>query len=153
MSDNDTKMTEPMSKEEMIDILKGLVFGTFDRTTAKERETLDMVIKALEQAPCEDCISKKVGIEGLTELINNLKGVQGDMGSAVNAARELIKSLPPVTPQPKTGRWISGHKETGALGITYTEKICSNCGWNHSLVIPKNYCPKCGAKMTESEKI
>lgn len=49
MSDNDTKMTESMSKEEMIDTLKGLVFGTFDRTTAKEREALDMVIKASEQ--------------------------------------------------------------------------------------------------------
>ncbi len=49
------------------------------------------------------------------------------------------------------GHWISGHDETGALGITYTEKICSNCGWSHSLVIPKNYCPECGAKMAESE--
>ena len=55
------------------------------------------------------------------------------------------------TPLPNTGHWISGYKETGALGITYTEKICSNCGWNHSLVIPKNYCPNCGVKMTESE--
>ena len=46
-----------MSKEEMIDILKGLVFGTFDRTTAKEREALDMAIKVLEQEPYEDAIS------------------------------------------------------------------------------------------------
>ena len=37
--------TVKMSHEEMIDTLKGLVFGTFDRTTAKEREALDMVIK------------------------------------------------------------------------------------------------------------
>lgn len=49
MSDNDIEMTEPMSKEEMIDILKGLVFGTFDRTTAKEREALDIAIKELEK--------------------------------------------------------------------------------------------------------
>ena len=49
MSNNDTKMPEPMSEEEMIDTLKGLVFGTFDRTTAKEREALDMAIKILEQ--------------------------------------------------------------------------------------------------------
>ena len=48
MINDDTKMSEPMSKEEMIDTLKGLVFGTFDRTTAKEREALDMAIKALE---------------------------------------------------------------------------------------------------------
>lgn len=49
MTNDDTKMPEPMSKEEMIDTLKGLVFGTFDRTTAKEREALDMAIKALEK--------------------------------------------------------------------------------------------------------
>jgi hypothetical protein len=39
----------------MIDILKGLVFGTFDRTTAKEREALDMVIK-LQTEPSADVI-------------------------------------------------------------------------------------------------
>lgn len=50
MRNDDTKMPEPMSKEEMIDTLKGLVFGTFDRTTAKEREALDLAIKELEQA-------------------------------------------------------------------------------------------------------
>ena len=60
MSDNDTKMTEPMSKEEMIDILKGLVFGSFDRTTAKEREALDMVIEALEQESMLDKIRDEI---------------------------------------------------------------------------------------------
>lgn len=51
MTNDVTKMPKPMNKEEMIDTLKGLVFGTFDRTTAKEREALDMAIKALEQQP------------------------------------------------------------------------------------------------------
>lgn len=40
-----------MTHDEMIDVLKDLVFGTFDRTTAKERKALDMAIKALEQEP------------------------------------------------------------------------------------------------------
>lgn len=39
--------TPKMTHDEMIDVLKGLVFGTFDRTTAKEREALDMAISAL----------------------------------------------------------------------------------------------------------
>ena len=38
-----------MTDEEMIDTLKGLVFGTFDRTTRKEREALDLAIKVLEK--------------------------------------------------------------------------------------------------------
>lgn len=40
--------TPKMTHDEMIDTLKGLVFGTFDRTTAKEREALDMAISALK---------------------------------------------------------------------------------------------------------
>ena len=48
--------TIKMSYEEMIDTLKGLVFGTFDRTTAKEREALDMAIKALRTEPSADAI-------------------------------------------------------------------------------------------------
>ena len=43
--------TPKMTHDEMIDTLKGLVFGSLDRTTAKEREALNMAIKALEQEP------------------------------------------------------------------------------------------------------
>jgi len=41
--------TPKMTHDEMIDTLKGLVFGTFDRTTAKEREALDMAISDLSE--------------------------------------------------------------------------------------------------------
>ncbi len=47
----------------------------------------------------------------------------------------------------KTGKWLYGATETGALNIQYREYICSECGWSHSLMIPRNYCPNCGAKM------
>ena len=40
---------EKMTYEEMIDTIKGLVFGTFDRTTQKERDALDMAITILER--------------------------------------------------------------------------------------------------------
>ena len=49
-----------MSHKEMIDTLKGLVFGTFDRTTVKEREALDMAIKALGQEPILDKIRAEI---------------------------------------------------------------------------------------------
>ena len=45
------------------------------------------------------------------------------------------------------GEWIEGNSETGALGIKYTWFRCNQCGWNSSLVIPKNFCPNCGADM------
>ena len=59
---NNKMTTEYMSNEEVIEVLKGLVFGSFDRTTRKERQALDFAIKALEERPqgepvikCQDC--------------------------------------------------------------------------------------------------
>lgn len=43
--------TEYMSNEEVIEVLKGIVFNGFDRTTRKERQALDLAIKALEERP------------------------------------------------------------------------------------------------------
>ena len=55
--------TPKMSHEEMIDTLKWLVFGTFYRTTVKEREALDMAIALLEQKPCDDCVSRQAVLD------------------------------------------------------------------------------------------
>lgn len=46
---NNEMTTDNMSNEEVIEVLKGLVFGSFDRTTRKERQALDLAIKALER--------------------------------------------------------------------------------------------------------
>lgn len=46
---NNEMSTPNMSNEEVIDVLKGMVFNNFDRTTPKEREALDLAIKALEE--------------------------------------------------------------------------------------------------------
>ena len=45
------------------------------------------------------------------------------------------------------GKWIVIGEEQGALNITYKIRKCSNCGWEHSLLIPDNFCSKCGADM------
>lgn len=98
-------------------------------------------IKALEQEPCEDCISRKAVLELSWELTN--------LDSSVDRVISVsdIDKLPSVTPTRKKGKWIKGSIEQGALGIRYTEKTCSKCGWSHSLIIPQNYCPNCGAEM------
>ena len=43
--------TPQMTHDEMIYLLKGMVFGTFDRTTPEERVALNMAIETLEQEP------------------------------------------------------------------------------------------------------
>ena len=58
---NNEMTTDNMSNEEVIEVLKGIVFGGFDRTTRKERQALDLAIKALEESPqgeCKSCIHR-----------------------------------------------------------------------------------------------
>lgn len=67
---------------------------------------------------------------------------QGNMGEQKEALDIGIKAL---EQQPKRGEWIKEDTEQGALGIQYTIKRCSKCGWTHGLLIPKDYCPNCGS--------
>ena len=48
------------------------------------------------------------------------------------------------------GKWRETGYETGALGITYRQTQCSNCGLEHALPMWWNFCPNCGAKMEKS---
>lgn len=51
-----------------------------------------------------------------------------------------------------TGEWLPIGEEQGALGIVYKIIKCSSCGWEHSLMLPDNYCPNCGAAMRGERK-
>ena len=109
---------------------------TFDITIhCKSEEEQNEVLaklnapKALEQDPCEDAISR----QAVLDLIER-EEFKGD-------AISEIEKLPPVTPQPKIGRWIyhDGY-------IPYKHE-CSECGKRFGT--DSNYCPNCGAKMQE----
>lgn len=149
MSDNDTNMTVEEYRQRMIQTFHNAdcdeLIAICSLPTEKEFEHLEWLLKNhYKKEHCSDAISRQAVLALAKE----------ECDTAIIPYKRFVKdinALPPVTPQPKTGRWISGHKETGALGITYTEKICSNCGWSHSLVIPKNYCPNCGIKMEVEE--
>ena len=64
-----------------------------------------------------------------------------------------IDNAPTVEPFAKVyyerphGEWKETGYETGALGITYRQTQCSNCGWEHALPVWWNFCPNCGAEM------
>ena len=53
----------------------------------------------------------------------------------------VIEHLPPVTPKPKTGHWIT---KPHIYGVTF----CSECGFELRINDTK-FCPNCGAKMVE----
>lgn len=107
-----------------------------------------VAIKTLEQEPCDDCISRAWFKESIHNFYHGLKHTptEEDIQAYIDAA-------PPVTPQPKTGKWIfhepfdNGHKNCN-------ECIeCTRChtwlGYNCYAKTP--YCPYCGAKMEVSE--
>ena len=128
---------EAISKEAVMQVLAKLGYG--DEENGAEPEYMSALadiakevkaIKALEQEPCEDAISKQAVIE-----------ILGDYG-CTNKEGLLFKDiqeLPPVTPKPKTGHWVD----------RWEYNDCSFCGYITR--IRYNYCPNCGAKMTESD--
>lgn len=102
-------------------------------------DALEAAIKALEQEPCEDAISRNAV---LMEIDKYLCGVPFDE----KGIDIVIKELPPVNPQPKIGHWII---------VDDCEKFiakCSVCGRieDSRMVHKYPYC-HCGAKMKDGE--
>lgn len=95
----------------------------------KELEAL-----ALEQEPCDDCISR--------QAVKELYYKDGYIDF------RKICELQSVNPQSKTGHWIysGSHDVEGML-------YCSNC--KHEIDVSEgyfNFCLNCGAKMVEPQK-
>lgn len=121
-----------MTKEEAINQLQDAKDGYKEYLTD---EALDTAIKALEQQPCEDCISRAEVLKILEK--EEFKG---------DAIYEIEKKLPPVTPTRPTRRWIVC--DVVKFGdFVGTEKYeCSECHHRVGAFI-SNYCPNCGARM------
>ena len=82
--------------------------------------------EALEQQPCEDCISRQAVIE-----------ITAETGALETQSR--VRELPSVTPKEKTAKWI--YKQ-GIFGAVY----CSKCDFELKTNNTK-YCPNCGCQM------
>ena len=164
--------SEIMTMEEMIDTLKGLVFNSFDRTTVKERQALDMAIKILRQdlvkentdlvkEDDENADKKGISVETVsqslvkdgdlisrTDLLNAIwqkeYGKDYDGVNMLNIPHiDIIENMPSAE---KTAEWIIKHKVTNSG--SFWEIKCSNCEIESDSIY--RYCPYCGAKMKES---
>lgn len=133
-----------------IEEAKEYIYDCLDHSEATE------VIKALEPQPCEDCVSR----QGVLDVINfedewlfDAKSHNADTKIAFSAIKSKISELPSVTPQQKIGRWIF-HEPFDNGRKNCNECIeCSQCHtwFGHDCYAKTPYCPKCGAKMIESE--
>jgi hypothetical protein len=100
--------------------------------------------EALEQEPCEDCISRQGAI---IQLSHNKTGGD-DCDVIIQKDIETIKALPSVTPQPKTGHWK--RVELGLFDSVSIRWECSEC--KKSDRYRSNFCFNCGAKMESEDK-
>ena len=105
-------------------------------------ESLRLAIKALDQEPCEDAISRQA-------VMNCFKKWQPYMATRLFDFEKELSSLPPVTSQPKSGHWNTYVVNQSGIDEEWLE--CSECKWSNALLIPRNYCPNCGARMEGSE--
>ena len=130
-----------MTREEAIAVLQKIKpipqRGDGKSTThAFEIIAIDMAIKALEQEPCEDAISRQAVLSLLHFHRNDEDKIEGYVKT-----KDII-NLPSVTPQPKTGHWIRMK--------AYEKWLCSECDTVFRFTFKEHgYCPNCGAKMRE----
>lgn len=134
-----------MTNEEAIKIINNLL-----NYKPWEVEALAMAIKALEQQPCEDCISR----QEVNTLVDELARAISDERCFISRGRDTatimqdILDLPSVTPQRPKGKWIVLREEYEFMGGIINEPRgceCSNC--NKVVGFKSNFCPNCGADM------
>lgn len=110
-------------------------------------------IEALEQQkPCEDCISRENTLKAMIEQL----GIRNEdyLIPAEATLYKVVKRMPPVTPQPKTGHWIA--YEVQLPDRTILNYRCSVCGrkligYNTETLSEAPFC-HCGAKMVEPQE-
>ena len=166
-----------MTNEEAIQVLKDWDGYFIGHSSDDVNEALNMAIKALEQEPCEDAISKQA-----VEKITWEEPSYTDALNALTEVREKIRALPSVTPQYteaeihkmqeleqdeiqkayelgkaerlKTGHWILADEQNKEdVENDNYRFICSECQCSdiHAKGTKVPYCWNCGAKMEESE--
>ena len=141
-----------MTKEEAINVLNDYDIN-FERNTAEEvAEAHEMAIKALEEQPSEDYISRKL-MHDMGATCIAARNKDGDL-VALGALDILPSATPqPKTGQPKTGHWIGHREHCEKLGVMSSGlavyEWCSNCGHGIDIRdwyrISHNYCPECGS--------
>ena len=103
-------------------------------TKEELKEHCKLILELLEQASCEDAISRAEALK-----YSHIEYDDDGEGHRVVYAED-IEELPSVTPQPKTGHW---NRVVDKAGHWVWE--CDKCGWQQRF--NTNYCPDCGAKM------
>lgn len=129
-----------MTFETALERAEGYLTSCFSTEEYKEVEE---IIKALKGEHSEDAISRKA--------VNELQRYRYNCGDTTITCVSLdsINKLPPVSSQTRKGRWIEERNDYGEI----THWHCSHCYDDSGFITTCkwDFCPNCGAKMTESE--
>ena len=115
-----------MTREEALKVLDTIP------TIGEQVDALDMAIEALEKEPCDDAISRQAVIDEMGDT---------NMDIYTEEVKDFVRSLPPVIPQTKAGRWIFDAFDE-MLNKHYYCSECKSMGVDYW-----DFCPNCGAKM------
>lgn len=111
-----------------------------------DHEAMMMAIKALEQEPCEDAISRQEALDIYDDY--NVAVENGELEAYRKHRKRLLK-LSSVQPKPKTGHWIfKKFDEKSGISNSYWCSVC-----NHPMSqVYNNYCGHCGCRMVEPQE-
>lgn len=128
-----------MTREEIIDFCE-----MKSQLEPENEDIFDYIIKALEQEPSADCVSRKQA----QFMITNGKYPDEDYVQFIDRLVKELENMPSVThTEQKTGHWIRVDK---------TKVKCSACEVIHMIAQYPNakisWCPNCGAKMIEPQE-
>ena len=124
-----------MTKDRAIRIVERL----FDEghINLREKGTLRRAILLPEP---EGYWSKRIEQQA-AEHLEEVRSLQGTIRKLTKSIEENSRAC---------GNWIEEYEEeVGALDIRYKSYKCSKCGWSSSLVIPRRFCPNCGASLSK----
>ena len=134
-----------MTREEAINIMSQMIKDEEGFLSDNTVEAHKMAIKALEQEPSGDLISRQVVIDITWE-----EPSYTDALNVLTEVRDKVKALPSVKPQePKTGHWrhYEGMLICSECGDEFYDDIMEYCGDD----VPK-CCPNCGFRMVEPQE-
>jgi hypothetical protein len=158
-------MTNAEAREQLKHMKVFIGYDAESPMVKKMQLALDTAIKALEQEPCEDAVSR----EAVVEYIKTSDAELGHDSENELVVKDIL-NMPPVTPthietvtefadrcrecgKQKKGKWIN-KSHTSDCGIKFVASECTCCGKKTFFDCDQlvyNYCPNCGAEMEVEE--